>query len=128
MIKLDDTAKKELQELSNQIESQLYEEPTMKIVDILSDPEKTTMFTELSETEIKLLTRIAGLAEAFDDDIKREVVRKFILFKVSGGRKGRTGIEGIARHSAMAEVFDKMGMGENKPGLFSRVKGKLGMG
>lgn len=115
----------ELANLSQQIETQLYDEPTMKIVDILSDPEKAKMFSELTPTEIKLLTRVACLGIAFDDKVKKNIVETYVLLKVSNNRKGRTGLEGIGRHTAIGEMMEKTVGSTEKPGFGSRLKGMI---
>lgn len=76
-----------------EISTGLDEDVRFKIVDILADRGLTDMFSDLSMEEIKLLVRLQGLAEAFDDDIKRKIVRFYLVLKCSKERLSRSKLE-----------------------------------
>lgn len=88
--------------LEELVESENKETSPFEILKELTDKEKTDLLSELSEKEIKLITRFLCLCKIINDKYKKEIIEpKFIIktllqMRVNKERKGRLEfVEGI---------------------------------
>jgi hypothetical protein len=75
-----------------------------KLADILKNPELLPQYTDLSTNEVKKLTKIMALAEYFDDDVSRAVVKYFVMYKKSNKRTSLTRLEEMIISRAQATM------------------------
>ena len=99
--------------------AEISDDVRFKVVDVLSDPANAGILSELSEAEIKLLTRMDAIATTFNDRIKKRIVRTYLTMKINKERKGRSRIEEIAINKVPEMLFG----GQDK-GFLSKFKRK----